>query len=235
VTPLVAVLGLRATPLLALPGLAVSAILLARLGHLRCLADRVAAPGGRASRGTVAPADAWWPFSRLVAAAVARTAAFFALQAFVPVYLIARYGASPTTAGLALTTMLVAGALGTLAGGRWADRIGRRRLLVGAMVALVPLLILLPHVGLVAAFVVLAGVGFTVDSPFATTVVLGQDYLPRHVGLSSGITYGLAIGLGGLRGHRAGRAGGRHERRDGPGGPSGARGGGRPARRDAAP
>jgi FSR family fosmidomycin resistance protein-like MFS transporter len=116
----------------------------------------------------------------------------------VPVYLITRFGASPTTAGLALTTMLVAGAIGTLAGGRWADRIGRRRLLVGAMVPLVPLLVLLPHVGLVAAFVVLAGIGFTVDSPFSTTVVLGQEYLPRHVGLSSGITYGLAIGLGGL-------------------------------------
>jgi FSR family fosmidomycin resistance protein-like MFS transporter len=28
--------------------------------------------------------------------------------------------------------------------------------------------------------------------------VLGQEYLPRRVGLSSGITYGLAIGLGGL-------------------------------------
>jgi FSR family fosmidomycin resistance protein-like MFS transporter len=133
-----------------------------------------------------------------VAAAVARTAAFFALQAFVPVYLIHRFGASPTTAGLALTTMLVAGALGTLAGGRWADRIGRRRLLVASMVPLVPLLVLLPQVGLVAAFVVLAGIGFTVDSPFATTVVLGQEYLPRRVGLSSGITYGLAIGLGGL-------------------------------------
>jgi FSR family fosmidomycin resistance protein-like MFS transporter len=37
-----------------------------------------------------------------------------------------------------------------------------------------------------------------VDSPFATTIVLGQEYLPRRIALSSGITYGLAIGLGGL-------------------------------------
>ncbi len=198
VTPVVALLGLGATPLLALPGLAVSVLLLARLGHLSRLADRARASGVRAPAAAPLPADAWRPFSRLVSAAVLRTAAFFALQAFVPVYLIDRLGASPATAGLALTTMLVAGALGTLAGGRWADRIGRRRLLVGAMVPLVPLLILLPHVGLVAAFAVLAGIGFTVDSPFATTVVLGQEYLPRRAGLASGITYGLAIGLGGL-------------------------------------
>jgi FSR family fosmidomycin resistance protein-like MFS transporter len=66
------------------------------------------------------------------------------------------------------------------------------------MVPLIPLLVLLPHVGLVAFFAVLIGVGLAVDSPFATTVVLGQEYLPQRVALSSGITYGLAIGVGGL-------------------------------------
>jgi FSR family fosmidomycin resistance protein-like MFS transporter len=49
-----------------------------------------------------------------------------------------------------------------------------------------------------AAFVVLAGIGLCVDAPFAITIVLGQEYLPRRIALSSGITYGLAIGIGGL-------------------------------------
>lgn len=196
VTPVVATLGLGATPLLALPGLTVSILLLARLGRLRELA-RAAAPT-RLVREATQSADAWGPFSLLVGAAVSRTTAFFALQAFVPVFLIRELGASTATAGLALTAMLVAGALGTLVGGHWADRIGRRRLLVGAMIPLVPLLALLPHVGLPAAFVVLAGIGFAVDLPFSTTIVLGQDYLPRNASLSSGITYGLAIGLGGV-------------------------------------
>lgn len=196
VTPLVATLGLGATPLLALPGLAVSVLLAARLGRLRDLAG-TAAPA-RVVPGAAQSPDAWRPLSLLVGAAISRTTAFFALQAFVPVFLIRELGASTTTAGLALTTMLLAGALGTLVGGRWADRIGRRRLLVASMIPLVPLLVLLPQVGLPAAFVVLAGIGFAVDSPFSTTIVLGQDYLPRHAALSSGITYGLAIGLGGL-------------------------------------
>ena len=47
-------------------------------------------------------------------------------------------------------------------------------------------------------FAVLAGVGLAVDSPFATTVVVVKEYLPNRPALSSGITYGLAIGLGGL-------------------------------------
>lgn len=196
VTPVVATLGLSATPLLAVPGLIASALLLAESRRLRSFAP----PAGRTdehARAGAAP-DAWWPFTRLAAAAVARTIAFFALQALIPVYAIRTFGASGAAGGAALTLMLVAGAIGTLVGGRCADRYGRRIVLVGAMVPLIPLLVLLPHVGLLGLFAVLVGVGLTVDAPFSTTIVLGQEYLPRRIGLSAGITYGLAIGVGGL-------------------------------------
>jgi MFS transporter, FSR family, fosmidomycin resistance protein len=42
------------------------------------------------------------------------------------------------------------------------------------------------------------GVGLAIDGPFSTTVVFGQALLPGRAGLASGITLGLAIGLGGL-------------------------------------
>ena len=197
VTPVVAVLGLSATPLLAIPGLLVTGLLLAELRRLRTFATTGPAPGPRAGQAQEA-GDKWWPFSRLAAAAVARTTAFFALQAFVPVYLLRHFGTTSATAGAALTTMLVAGAAGTLLGGWCADRYGARRVLVGAMLALIPLLMLLPHVGLTAFLAILVGVGVAVDAPFSTTIVLGQRYLPGRIGLSSGITYGLAIGVGGL-------------------------------------
>ena len=35
-------------------------------------------------------------------------------------------------------------------------------------------------------------------SSLAITVVMGQEYLPNRIGLASGVTLGLAIGLGGL-------------------------------------
>jgi MFS transporter, FSR family, fosmidomycin resistance protein len=205
VTPVVAALGLSATPLLAVPGLLVSSLLLAELRRLRTFAPAAPAPGGlEAAPAPGAPVavqeagDRWWPFSRLAGAAMARTTAFFALQAFVPVYLLRHFDTTSATAGAALTTMLVAGAAGTLLGGWCADRYGPRRVLVGAMLPLIVLLALLPHVGLVAFFAIIVGVGVTVDAPFSTTIVLGQSYLPRRIALSSGITYGLAIGAGGL-------------------------------------
>jgi FSR family fosmidomycin resistance protein-like MFS transporter len=196
VTPVVAALGLPATPLLAIPGLLVSGLLLAELRRLRTFAPAAPAPG--APVAALQTGDRWWPFSRLAGAAMARTTAFFALQAFVPVYLLRHYDTTSATAGAALTTMLVAGAAGTLLGGWCADRYGPRRVLVGAMLPLIVLLALLPHVGLVAFFAIIVGVGVTVDAPFSTTIVLGQSYLPRRIALSSGITYGLAIGVGGL-------------------------------------
>ncbi len=63
---------------------------------------------------------------------------------------------------------------------------------------LLPFVLLLPGASLPAALVLLAGVGLTLDAPFSTTVVFGQELLPGREGLASGITLGLAVGLGGL-------------------------------------
>jgi len=191
----VGVFGLDASPALALPGLLAAAVLIAKLrGRDAAAAADRHADRARSPRG---PAR-WGPFTRLTGAAVARTVAFFALQAFVPTYLITRLGASDALAGIALTTMLATGAVGTLVGSRCADRWGRRLVLVWAMVPLTAVLALLPELGLPASIVALAAIGFLVDAPFATTVVIGQGYLPGRGGLASGITLGLAIGLGGL-------------------------------------
>ncbi len=189
----VGIFGLGASPVLALPGLLAGAVLVSELRGRSADADRHA----HHARRPHGPAR-WGPFTRLTGAAVARTVAFFALQAFVPTYLIVRLGAGDALAGIALTTMLGAGALGTLVGSRCADRWGRRLVLVWAMVPLTGLLALLPELGLPASIADLAAIGFLVDAPFATTVVIGQAYLPGRGGLASGITLGLAIGLGGL-------------------------------------
>jgi len=192
----VGVFGLGASPALAIPGLVAGAVLVRALRGQRAeAADERHRPHPHAA----APQpEHWGPFTRLTGAAVTRTVAFFALQAFVPTYLIDQKGTSTTVATIALTTMLAAGAAGTLVGSRCADRWGRRLVLVWAMLPLTALLALLPELGLAGCFVALAAIGFLDDAPFATTVVIGQAYLPGRPGLASGITLGLAIGLGGL-------------------------------------
>jgi FSR family fosmidomycin resistance protein-like MFS transporter len=62
------------------------------------------------------------------------------------------------------------------------------------------LLVTLAHTGQFWFITVLVGVGFFLESPFSTVVLMGQEYLPGRIGLASGITYGFSIGLGGLIG-----------------------------------
>jgi MFS transporter, FSR family, fosmidomycin resistance protein len=187
--------GLSATPLLAIPGIAIATLLLLDVERLK---GRLIRAAHAESRDAAAPAAQWGPFSRLVSAAVARTVPMFALLAFIPVYVIHNLHSTHTAGNLALTTMLLAGAAGTLAGGRLADRFGKRTVVRRAMPLLILALLVLPVTGLVGLYAVLILVGFSLDLPFSTTVVLGQQYLPGRRGLASGITFGLAIGVGAL-------------------------------------
>ena len=41
-------------------------------------------------------------------------------------------------------------------------------------------------------------VGAMVVASYTVTVVMGQEYLPNRVGVASGVTLGLAIGMGGV-------------------------------------
>jgi FSR family fosmidomycin resistance protein-like MFS transporter len=194
--PVIALFGLGASPLLALPGVVMAVVTLRRLPALTASV----APPPEVPRAVVATdeAAAWGPFTRLVGAAVARTAAFFALQAFIPVWVIHHLHGTTGEGDAVLAVMLVAGAAGTLIGGYCADRFGRRSVLVTAMAPLALVLLVLPHTGTVLFVVAVAATGLAIDGPFSTTIVLGQEYLPGRHGLASGITLGLAIGLGGL-------------------------------------
>jgi MFS transporter, FSR family, fosmidomycin resistance protein len=189
-TPLVLIFGLGGTlALVAFP--AAAALLIAReLPRLRRLERPVdAAAGGR---------DDWGAFSRLGALIAVRSGVYFGLQAFVPAYFVAELSSSEAAGNAALTIMLACGALGTLVGGGLVDRWGARGVLVGTQVLLLPLLVVLPLAGGPAATVLLGAIGFFTIASFSITVILGQAYLPSHFGLASGVTLGLAIGLGGV-------------------------------------
>jgi FSR family fosmidomycin resistance protein-like MFS transporter len=84
-----------------------------------------------------------------------------------------------------------------------ADRIGRKRTFVLATFAAVPLLgaflaVTARFPNVPSAIGLLSLVGFAIVASQTAFVVLGQEYLPRHIGIASGVTLGLAISLGGV-------------------------------------
>jgi FSR family fosmidomycin resistance protein-like MFS transporter len=190
-TALVVWLGLGGGILLALPPLAVAAVILAASPYLRGFApDRHAA---RAAAGEDRPGA----MGLLLVIVALRSVAWFGLLAFVPLWEVSQ-GRSEAYGNHVLAAMLLVGGIGTLAAGPLADRIGRRPVLTASVVAVGPLLTVYIVVGGLVGAAALALVGVCVIGTFGITMVMSQEYLPRHIGLASGLSIGLSIGLGGV-------------------------------------
>jgi FSR family fosmidomycin resistance protein-like MFS transporter len=199
VTALVLTLGLRGTLLLAVIPAIVAVVIAHELPRLRRVAAEKSAHVARSVAEEDRDPDDWNAFARLGGVVALRSGVYFGLQAFVPLWFIHHLDTSEGAGNAALTAMLIAGAFGTYAGGRVVDRLGRRRLVVGSCALSIPLLVLLvlaPSPW--PAGVVTALVGFVIILTFSITVVMSQEYLPNRLGLASGVSLGLAIGVGGI-------------------------------------
>jgi MFS transporter, FSR family, fosmidomycin resistance protein len=113
-------------------------------------------------------------------------------------YLIERFAVPVQTAQLYLFVFLAAVAIGTFAGGPLGDRIGRKFVIWGSILGVLPFTLLLPHANLFWTGVLSVPIGFVLASAFPAIVVYGQELLPWRVGTVAGLFFGLAFGLGGI-------------------------------------
>ncbi|MFG3155730.1 MFS transporter [Streptomyces sp. NPDC048219] len=184
--------GLGASPLLAVPAVAGAVLCVAAVRS----AGAVRGPGGRTV--TAAGSDDWASFLRLTGAVVCRSVVFVGLSTFVSLYVRERTGGGAAAGTAALFVLYLGGAVGTVAGGRLADKYGRLKVVrrsYALTVLAVAGLVLVPGPA-VYLFVALTSAGLYV--PFSLHITLGQDFLPRRVGTASGVTLGLTVSVGGL-------------------------------------
>jgi FSR family fosmidomycin resistance protein-like MFS transporter len=189
-TPLLDGLGLGATALFIPPALLMGFVLL-RYQHR----SHAAAITPVVARGTDRPGQ----FAALTGVEVIRSTFSFGVNTFVSLYWIRHLGGSSALGGIALTLELAGGVLGTLAGGRIADRLGLvRTVQLGNSLLLPALVALLSCDDQYGALPLVFLVGLVTNVPFAVLVKLGQDYLPSRPGTAAGVTLGLAVSAGGL-------------------------------------
>lgn len=191
VTPLVLWLGLGGGTLAMIPVLVMAVVILRALPPLRRVIP--ATTERRLDRGE----DDVRAMTLLSVVIGLRSVAWFGLLTFVPLWVVAN-GGTKGEGGRTLALMLVCGAIGTLVLGPVADRIGLRRTLLITQAALPFLVVTFVAVGGVGGTIALMLVGPCVVGTFGVTMVLSQLYLPRHVGMASGLSVGLAMGLGGI-------------------------------------
>ena len=190
-TPLVLVFGLEGGLFLALPCLVVAFLLLRLAPFLGSFAPE------RGQREQIDEPDRIGALLILLGVVACRSVAWFGLITFIPLWEVT-LGHSKAHGNHLLSLMLLAGGVGTLAAGPLADRFGRRPVLLVSTAATAPLILVFVLVGGIPGAIALAGVGISVIGTFGVTMVMSQEYLPRHIGMASGLSIGLSIGLGGV-------------------------------------
>jgi FSR family fosmidomycin resistance protein-like MFS transporter len=185
--------GLTSTWLFAVPAL-IAASLMGRLAPRR--------PGrrvGAASSLVDVLRHNWRLLAALIGVVALRSWASTTLVTFLPV-LATQVGAAPAEAAQALTVFLIAGAIGGLAGGTAADRLGRDRVVIGSLLLSVPFGVFLAvesQFGL-AFWLAAAASGFFLNGSWISLTVRGQESVPGSIAMMSGLMLGLSVGLGGI-------------------------------------
>jgi MFS transporter, FSR family, fosmidomycin resistance protein len=186
-------LGLKGGLLIALPGLAVATGLVLVLRYLASFAPE---ESPREQRAAAAKTETRGLVLLLVVVGL-RSVAHMGLFTFIPLWEI-HNGHGEAYGTFVLALFLFAGAVGTLLGGPLADRFGRRPVLRGSFIAATPLILVYVLVGGPIGVAAVTLSGACVIGTFGVSLVMSQEYMPGRVGMASGLSIGLAIGLGGV-------------------------------------
>ncbi|MFP5111075.1 MFS transporter [Bacillaceae bacterium C204] len=117
---------------------------------------------------------------------------------FYTFYAIKEYSLAIKQSQFFLFAFLVSGAVGTFFGGPLSDRFGKKTIISFSMLATVPFSIIIPYSPPTLAFIFLIITGFILMTSFSVTVVYAQELVPGKIGTMSGLTVGLAFGMGAI-------------------------------------
>jgi FSR family fosmidomycin resistance protein-like MFS transporter len=120
------------------------------------------------------------------------------MMAFLPKYLH-DLGYSATSYGFYAALFMGASAVGNVAGGRLADRIGKRSIIITSMLLTSLPIFFIGMVGVNAGLIALiVAAGMLSGSTYSVIVVKAQNTVPGGMGLATGLTLGFMFSVGSL-------------------------------------
>jgi len=120
------------------------------------------------------------------------------LSSYYTFYLMQKFALTAQSAQIHLFVFLGAVAIGTVAGGPIGDRIGRKYVIWGSILGVLPFTVLLPHANLFWTTALTVVIGLVLASAFSAIIVYAQELVPGRTGVVAGLFYGFAFGMGGL-------------------------------------
>jgi len=113
-------------------------------------------------------------------------------------YTMHKFGLSEVQAQVYLFYFLGAAAVGTLLGGIFGDKFGRKFVIWFSILGAAPFTLMLPYVDQHWTAILIILIGLIISSAFPAILVYAQELLPKKIGMVSGLFYGFAFGMGGL-------------------------------------
>jgi MFS transporter, FSR family, fosmidomycin resistance protein len=134
----------------------------------------------------------------LLALMFSKSAYSASLSNFLTFYMIDKFAVSVQTSQFILFGFLGSQVIGSLIGGHFGDRFGRREIIWFSILGAMPFTLMLPFAGLTGSIVLTIIIGAIMASAFPAILVYAMELVPGQVGTVAGLFYGAAFGLGGL-------------------------------------
>lgn len=128
-----------------------------------------------------------------------RSIVYYAEITFIPLFLVSVLGTSESFSSLAITFFSVMSVMGTVLGGPLGDKIGYVRVMVVSYLLLAPIVVLFSLNRIIPiALLLMAAMSLITAMITPCSTVTTQRFLPQHLGTASGITFGVAVSVGGV-------------------------------------
>jgi MFS transporter, FSR family, fosmidomycin resistance protein len=184
-------------------GAAAAMALLWLIGNWAILNVPQRRPGGRAASHPAGhrlppPRRVAWTLAILAALIFSKYIYMASLTSYYTFYLIDTFHVPVQEAQVYLFVFLGALAVGTVAGGPIGDQIGRKYVIWGSILGVLPFTLALPYADLFWTAVLSVVIGLILASAFSAILVYAQELVPGRIGMISGLFFGLAFGVAGL-------------------------------------
>jgi FSR family fosmidomycin resistance protein-like MFS transporter len=158
-------------------------------------ARRVAASSGRPdlSRRRVG-----WALVILMTLVFSKSFYQVSLSSYYTFYLIHKFSLTIEQAQFYLFAFLASVAFGTLVGGPLGDRIGRKWVIWGSILGVIPFSLMLPYASLFWTGILTVCIGSILALASSAIVVYAIDLVPGRIGMIAGLFFGLSFGLAGI-------------------------------------
>ncbi len=187
--------GMAGTLVFIVPATLCAAVLLAF--NSRFVALGAAAQGVQADQSQ--GRERWGRFWGVMGVLCTRSVVQYGLMAFIPLFLMGVMGQGEAGSSVALSLFALCAALATVLSGRASEALGVHRLMVACLALMAVLLVAFAcNRSLAVAFALIALLAVAVDLFYPSAVALGMGYVPRHLGMASGVSYGIAVAAGGI-------------------------------------